>query len=50
MYEDYGAGKIQLSPRGLFGSAAGVIRWRDRVIRYAFTLVNAPYPPFRLRP
>ena len=35
-------------PRGLFGFVEGVIRWNDRVIGYAFTLVTDEYPPFRL--
>ncbi len=37
-------------PRGLFGFVEGVIRWNDRVIGYALTLVTDEYPPFRLRP
>ncbi len=35
-------------PRGLFGFVEGVIRWNDRVIGYALTLVTDAYPPFRL--
>jgi len=35
-------------PRGLFGFVEGVIRWNDRVIGYALTLVTDEYPPFRL--
>ncbi len=34
-------------PRGLFGFVEGVIRWNDRVIGYALTLVTDEYPPFR---
>jgi hypothetical protein len=37
-------------PRGLFGFVEGVIRWNDRVIGYALTLVTDEYPPFRLGP
>jgi hypothetical protein len=35
-------------PRGLFAFVEGVIRWNDRVIGYALTLVTDAYPPFRL--
>jgi hypothetical protein len=35
-------------PRGLFSFVEGVIRWNDRVIGYALTLVTDEYPPFRL--
>lgn len=37
-------------PRGLFDYVAGVIRWENRVIGYAFVLVTDTYPPFRLAP
>jgi len=35
-------------PRGLFDFVEGVIRWHNRVIGYAVTLVTDEYPPFRL--
>jgi hypothetical protein len=35
-------------PRGLFNFVEGVIRWHNRVIAYAFTLVTDQYPPFQL--
>ena len=37
-------------PQGMFGFVEGVIRWQNRVIAYAFTLVTDRYPPFRLAP
>jgi hypothetical protein len=37
-------------PRGMFGFVEGVIRWHNRVIGYAVTLVTDRYPPFRLAP
>jgi len=35
-------------PRGLFDYVEGVLRWSNRVIAYALTLVTDEYPPFRL--
>jgi len=37
-------------PRGMFDFVQGVIRWHNRVIGYAVTLVTDQYPPFRLAP
>jgi hypothetical protein len=37
-------------PRGLFDFVEGVIRWHNRVIGYALTLVTDAYPPFKLSP
>jgi len=37
-------------PRGMFDFIEGVIRWHNRVIGYALTLVTDQYPPFRLAP
>jgi Domain of unknown function (DUF4389) len=37
-------------PRGLFDFVAGVIRWENRVVAYAFVLVTDEYPPFQLSP
>ncbi|HUK70264.1 MAG TPA: DUF4389 domain-containing protein [Streptosporangiaceae bacterium] len=37
-------------PSGMFGFVEGVIRWHNRVVGYAFTLVTDRYPPFRLAP
>lgn len=35
-------------PRELFEFVEGVLRWNNRVIGYAFTLVTDEYPPFSL--
>jgi hypothetical protein len=35
-------------PRPIFDFVAGVMRWDNRVIGYACTLVTDEYPPFRL--
>jgi hypothetical protein len=35
-------------PRRIFEYVAGVMRWNNRVIGYAFALVTDQYPPFRL--
>lgn len=37
-------------PRGAFDFVEGVIRWHNRVIAYAVTLVTDKYPPFQLNP
>jgi hypothetical protein len=37
-------------PRGMFDFVEGVIRWHNRVVGYAITLVTDEYPPFRLTP
>ena len=37
-------------PRAIFDYVEGVVRWRNRVVAYAFILVTDEYPPFRLRP
>jgi hypothetical protein len=37
-------------PRGIFEFVEGTIRWHNRVVGYAFTLVTDEYPPFRLKP
>jgi hypothetical protein len=37
-------------PRRMFDFVEGVIRWHNRVIGYAVTLVTDQYPPFRLTP
>ena len=35
-------------PKGSFGFVEGVIRWNNRVLGYAITLVTDRYPPFSL--
>ena len=35
-------------PRDFFRFVEGVLRWHNRVVAYAFTLVTDAYPPFRL--
>ena len=35
-------------PRSLFDFVVGVLRWNNRVIGYACTLVTDQYPPFRI--
>lgn len=35
-------------PRGMFEFVVGVMRWHNRVVGYAVTLVTDQYPPFRL--
>ena len=35
-------------PRSLFNYVVGVLRWNNRVMAYAFTLVTDQYPPFSL--
>jgi len=37
-------------PPGIFRFVEGVIRWQNRVVGYALTLVTDRYPPFRLAP
>jgi hypothetical protein len=37
-------------PQGMFRFVEGVVRWHNRVIGYALTLVTDRYPPFRLAP
>jgi hypothetical protein len=37
-------------PRPLFDFVAGVLRWWNRVLGYAFVLVTDEYPPFRFGP
>jgi Domain of unknown function (DUF4389) len=37
-------------PRGMFDFVEGVVRWGQRVLAYAFTLVTDKYPPFSLAP
>jgi hypothetical protein len=36
-------------PRGLFDYVEGVLRWHNRVVGYAITLVTDKYPPFSLK-
>ena len=37
-------------PRDFFRFVEGVLRWHNRVVAYAITLVTDTYPPFRLAP
>jgi Domain of unknown function (DUF4389) len=37
-------------PKGIFDFVEGVIRWNNRVVAYAITLVTDRYPPFSLAP
>jgi hypothetical protein len=37
-------------PQDLFRFVEGVVRWHNRVVGYAITLVTDEYPPFRLAP
>ena len=37
-------------PKGIFDFVEGVIRWNNRVLGYAITLVTDRYPPFSLVP
>jgi Domain of unknown function (DUF4389) len=37
-------------PHDFFDFVAGVMRWHNRVVGYALTLVTDAYPPFRLAP
>jgi hypothetical protein len=35
-------------PRGIFDFVEGTLRWHNRVVGYAFSLVTDEYPPFQL--
>lgn len=35
-------------PRGIFDFVEGTLRWHNRVVGYALTLVTDDYPPFKL--
>lgn len=37
-------------PRDLFDFVAGVFRWQNRIVGYAFLLVTDRYPPFGFNP
>jgi Domain of unknown function (DUF4389) len=37
-------------PRGIFDFVEGTLRWNNRVVGYAFSLVTDEYPPFRFAP
>jgi hypothetical protein len=36
-------------PKGIFDFVEGVLRWHNRVVGYALTLVTDEYPPFQLK-
>lgn len=36
-------------PKGIFDFVEGVLRWHNRVVGYAFSLVTDDYPPFQLK-
>jgi len=36
-------------PRGIFEFVEGTLRWQNRVVGYALTLITDEYPPFQLK-